>query len=125
MIYYTRFERRFATNHHIWPVGQAVKTPPFHGGNMGSSPVRVTSKKHTIIGVLFCCMCPVREWRRTHRVRARSNKVATTLSEGPLLRVSEIPVRVFFAVYRIKIEYLQTLLICLESLMFTGFLLTL
>ena len=27
------------------PVGQAVKTPPFHGGNMGSSPVRVTSKK--------------------------------------------------------------------------------
>ena len=28
-----------------WPVGQAVKTPPFHGGNMGSSPVRVTSKK--------------------------------------------------------------------------------
>ena len=27
--------------HHIWPVGQAVKTPPFHGGNTGSSPVRV------------------------------------------------------------------------------------
>src|SRR5699024_2449888 len=25
-----------------WPVGQAVKTPPFHGGNTGSSPVRVT-----------------------------------------------------------------------------------
>ena len=24
------------------PVGQVVKTPPFHGGNMGSSPVRVT-----------------------------------------------------------------------------------
>ena len=27
-----------------WPHGQAVKTPPFHGGNMGSSPVGVTSK---------------------------------------------------------------------------------
>ena len=27
------------------PVGQAVKTPPFHGGNMGSIPVRVTMKK--------------------------------------------------------------------------------
>ena len=27
------------------PVGQAVKTPPFHGGNMGSIPVRVTRKK--------------------------------------------------------------------------------
>ena len=26
----------------IWPVGQVVKTPPFHGGNMGSNPVRVT-----------------------------------------------------------------------------------
>ena len=26
----------------VWPVGQAVKTPPFHGGNTGSSPVRVT-----------------------------------------------------------------------------------
>ena len=26
----------------MWPVGQAVKTPPFHGGNMGSNPVRVT-----------------------------------------------------------------------------------
>ena len=29
----------------IWPVGQVVKTPPFHGGNMGSSPVRVTKIK--------------------------------------------------------------------------------
>ena len=27
------------------PVGQKVKTPPFHGGNMGSIPVRVTKKK--------------------------------------------------------------------------------
>ena len=27
----------------IRPVGQVVKTPPFHGGNMGSSPVRVTT----------------------------------------------------------------------------------
>ena len=29
----------------LWPVGQVVKTPPFHGGNMGSSPVRVTRTK--------------------------------------------------------------------------------
>ena len=29
----------------FWPVGQVVKTPPFHGGNMGSSPVRVTKKE--------------------------------------------------------------------------------
>src|SRR5699024_1819800 len=26
----------------IWPLGQAVKTSPFHGGNTGSSPVGVT-----------------------------------------------------------------------------------
>ena len=31
------------------PVGQAVKTPPFHGGNMGSIPVRVTSKKASFV----------------------------------------------------------------------------
>ena len=27
----------------LWPVGQVVKTRPFHGCNMGSSPVRVTN----------------------------------------------------------------------------------
>ena len=26
----------------IWPVGHAVKTPPFHGGNAGSIPARAT-----------------------------------------------------------------------------------
>ncbi len=26
----------------FWPVGQAVKTPPFHGDNGGSIPPRVT-----------------------------------------------------------------------------------
>ena len=26
----------------VWPIGQAVKTPPFHGGNRGSSPLWVT-----------------------------------------------------------------------------------
>ena len=25
-----------------WPVSQAVKTPPFHGGNAGSIPARAT-----------------------------------------------------------------------------------
>ncbi len=28
----------------LWPVGQAAKTSPFHGENMGSIPVRVTRK---------------------------------------------------------------------------------
>ncbi len=31
--------------HRPRPLGQAVKTPPFHGGNMGSIPVGVTKKK--------------------------------------------------------------------------------
>ena len=25
----------------LWPVGQVVKTPPFHGGNRGSNPLGV------------------------------------------------------------------------------------
>ena len=29
-----------------WRVGQAAKTPPFHGGNTGSIPVRVTNVSH-------------------------------------------------------------------------------
>jgi hypothetical protein len=37
----------------IWPVGQVVKTPPFHGGNRGSSPLRVTiCLLHNITGAL-------------------------------------------------------------------------
>ena len=39
------------------PVGQAVKTPPFHGGNMGSIPVRVTKKERHPFGCLsFLCL---------------------------------------------------------------------
>ena len=37
MLYYKSKTKR--------PVGQAVKTPPSHGGNMGSIPVRVTNEK--------------------------------------------------------------------------------
>ena len=29
-----------------WSVGQAVKTPPFHGGNTGSIPVRIILLKY-------------------------------------------------------------------------------
>ena len=45
----------------IRPVGQAVKTPPFHGGNMGSIPVRVTKKDslylQRIQGFFFIYQC--------------------------------------------------------------------
>lgn len=45
--------------YHIWPVGQEVKTPPFHGGIMGSIPVRVTiqhsrkQRKYVVSEFLF------------------------------------------------------------------------
>ena len=29
-------------SHHLRPIGQAVKTSPFHGGNRGSIPLWVT-----------------------------------------------------------------------------------
>ena len=29
-------------DHHLWPVRQVVKTPPFHGGFGGSNPPQVT-----------------------------------------------------------------------------------
>ncbi|SYX85834.1 conserved protein of unknown function [Paenibacillus alvei] len=35
----------------IWPVGQGVKTPPFHGGNRGSNPLRVTTS--ILVGVTW------------------------------------------------------------------------
>ena len=35
------------------PVGQKVKTPPFHGGNMGSIPVRVTKKRNNSFGLFL------------------------------------------------------------------------
>ena len=41
----------------IWPVGQAVKTRPFHGCNMGSIPVRVTKKGNRYIKYLFFFFC--------------------------------------------------------------------
>ena len=33
----------------IWLLGQAVKTPPFHGGNRGSIPLGVTIFKYLLI----------------------------------------------------------------------------
>ena len=38
---------------HAWPGGQAAKTPPFHGGNTGSIPVRVTKADTKVSAFLF------------------------------------------------------------------------
>ena len=42
----------------LWPRGQAVKTPPFHGGIMGSNPVGVTNSKETL-HIPFYGLCGV------------------------------------------------------------------
>ena len=51
----------------IWPRGQAVKTPPFHGGNTGSSPVGVIQ---TEVKYRFCFFNSILEscpsWPKEH-----------------------------------------------------------
>ena len=71
------------------PVGQEVKTRPFHGCNMGSIPVRVTNpEKSTTRVVLFSFRdgWPVRPrtQRRSRRVRiiASSSPVETSQDEA-------------------------------------------
>ena len=48
---------------YIWPLGQAVKTPPFHGGITGSNPVGVIHKKvvHNCVLPFFCSY---HSWRK-------------------------------------------------------------
>ena len=66
---------------------------PFTHALMGSNPVRVTNKNAHLSGCAFL-LCPY-GFGRTRRVRARSNFVATTLSErSPLAEYRNIPVRV-------------------------------
>ena len=48
-----------------WPVGQVVKTPPFHGGNMGSNPVRV----------ILICYFNIAGWSSLVARRAHNPKV--------------------------------------------------
>ena len=47
-----RSSRGWLTITFIRPVGQAVKTSPFHGGDMGSIPVRVTNNKYAAVAQL-------------------------------------------------------------------------
>ena len=41
-----------------WPVGQVVKTPPFHGGNTGSNPVG-HKKSQQYADFLLCVHSPL------------------------------------------------------------------
>ncbi len=40
----------------IWPGGQAVKTPPFHGGNTSSILVRVTKIRSILLDAFLFSM---------------------------------------------------------------------
>jgi hypothetical protein len=40
----------------LWPVGQSVKTPPFHGGMRGSTPLRATKKILALLRGFFIFM---------------------------------------------------------------------
>ena len=55
--------RKFKSHcrYHIWPVGQAVKTPPFHGGITSSILVRVTKSSKSDDLLLFLFIKYVRE----------------------------------------------------------------
>ena len=88
----------------FWLHGQAVKTPPFHGGNRGSNPLGVTSvslsekmslddKKNPCYNVRVLYI-----WRVSQVVRHRS---ATPLSPvqiwySPLKNLRNVP-EIFFA----------------------------
>lgn len=61
------------------PGGQAVKTPPFHGGNTGSSPVRVTTPFQPFLygGIAQ----PVERPPHTRKVTDSSSVVSTILQQ--------------------------------------------
>ena len=63
----------------IWPVGQAVKTPPFHGGITSSILVRVTksSKSDDLLLFLFIIKLYTRIELRSIYTEKLSAKTAT------------------------------------------------
>ena len=44
----------FAVPKNEWPVRLRARTPPFHGGDTGSNPVRATKKGFELLQGLFC-----------------------------------------------------------------------
>ena len=95
-----RYQKRrsLLTAPFIWPVGQVVKTPPFHGGNMGSSPVRVTKTDQSTEDGLICFahsprdskgagvndVPAARQSRDPARPQARNPVRVTTSEQSPL-----------------------------------------
>ena len=65
---------------YLWSVGQGVKTPPFHGGNTGSNPVRTIMWRITQVRLKGTVLKTVR------RVKARkgSNPLSSFSGLRPL-----------------------------------------
>ena len=51
-----------------WPLGQVVKTPPFHGDNMGSNPVGVIKMEFRQELLFFCQYGNSNSWRNQARL---------------------------------------------------------
>ena len=68
--------RRFKSyyRYQIRPGGQAVKTPPFHGGNTSSILVRVTKIKRTPKKVSFLLQNKIIINRESNRAGAKREK---------------------------------------------------
>ena len=80
----------------LWSVGQAVKTPPFHGGNTGSIPVRII-----ILAVAALAAFQTGyEWMLVLSIQSQFNSFQTY---GPL--VKRLRHRPFTAVTRVRFPY--------------------
>ena len=69
----------------IWPLGQAVKTPPFHGGIRGSSPLGVT---------IFYCVWEHSSAGRASALQAEGHRFDPCCSHhiyGPVAQLVRVP----------------------------------
>ena len=62
-------------NNEAWFVGQAVKTPPSHGGNRGSIPLRtVLEEIFEKSKVSFFCLSIIIVYRKSRFVASKNTK---------------------------------------------------
>ena len=82
-----------------WPLGQVVKTSPFHGGNMGSNPVGVTTSwGYSSAGRARALQA------RGHRFEPCCPHQNQTKKNINFLEKRESPTRDFFFLYQIRIH---------------------
>ena len=88
---YQEVVRQIWRTTHIRPVGQAAKTPPFHGGNGSSILPRVTNKKNHLIRGGFSCWCLVAQATRHMQsicgVRIRRSKIGELARQAQSVRI--------------------------------------